>query len=319
MGAVRDGAERSGAIMPIPDYQSLMLPVLQACADGQEHRVAELADRMADRFDLSPEERARLRPSGGQPVIVNRSHWAIFYMVKAGLLERPRRASVRITDRGRTVLAQDPTRIDNAFLCQFEEFREFRAGSGRTDRPPQLQESEPAAETPEERILAARAEIEAELKEQLLRRVREGSPRFFEMLVVQLLVAMGYGNTLGGIAAAVGGSGDGGIDGLVDQDPLGLDRVYLQAKRYAADNPVGPAKILEFAGALSQRHATKGVFITTSSFTEAALETVQRLPHRIVLIDGDRLAQLMIRHDVGVRIAETLHIKKIDEDFFLEA
>lgn len=313
--------------MPIPDYQTLMLPVLRACADGREHATAELGSEMAELFQLTEAERAELLPSGRQTVIASRTHWAITYMARAGLLQRSRRGFVRLTERGREVLARAPERIDNNFLMQFPEFVAFKlrsrgdepttedaSASGRTPH-----EVPTVEQTPEERIRSAAGELEAALRGELLDRLRRTEPAFFERAVVQLLVAMGYGSERGGTAAAIGGSGDGGIDGLIDQDPLGLDRVYVQAKRYAADNPVSSPAILQFSGALAQRGATRGVFITTSRFTDDALRTAERLPQRIVLIDGDRLAQLMIRHDVGVRIAETLHIKRIDEDFFLEA
>ncbi|BCX16999.1 MAG: restriction endonuclease [Geminicoccaceae bacterium] len=303
--------------MPIPDFQTLMLPVLRACADGQEHATAELGNEMAALFQLSDVERTQVLPSGTTTVIASRTHWAITYMAQAGLLRRSRRGFVRVTERGREVLARAPERIDNDFLVQFPEFVAFRLRS-RHERPAEDTESG-LEQIPEERIRAAAAELEAALRSELLERLRRTEPVFFERAVVQLLVAMGYGSERGGTAAAIGGSGDGGIDGLIDQDPLGLDRVYVQAKRYAADNPVSSPAILQFSGALAQRGATRGVFITTSRFTDDALRTAERLPQRIVLIDGDRLAQLMIRHDVGVRIAETLHIKKIDEDFFLEA
>lgn len=312
--------------MTIPDYQTLMLPLLRACADGREHATAELAKEMAELFQLSDVERSQRLPSGTQTIIGNRTNWAISYMAHAGLLRRVRRGFVRLTERGREVLVSAPERIDCRFLTQFPEFVAFRLGSrgekpsnGGVSPPDGTPPAVPSSDlTPEERIRSAAAELEAALRSELLERLRSMEPTAFERVVVQLLVAMGYGSELGGVAVAVGGSGDGGIDGLIDQDPLGLDRVFVQAKRYAADNSVGSPKILEFAGALSGRHAAKGVFITTSSFTEEARKTAERLPQRIVLIDGDRLAQLMIRHDVGVRIAETLHIKKIDEDFFLE-
>ncbi len=312
--------------MTIPDYQTLMLPVLRACSDGREQSTAELRKEMAELFQLTEAERVELLPSGRQTVIANRTHWAITCMAHAGLLQHSRRGFVRLTERGREVLARAPERIDNNFLVQFPEFVAFKLRS-RGDKP--MTEDAPASgrtphevptleQTLEERIRSAAGELEAALRGELLDRLRRMPPSAFERLVVQLLVAMGYGSELGGIAEAVGGSGDGGIDGLVDQDPLGLDRVYVQAKRYAADNPAGTSKILEFAGGLSQRHAAKGVLLTTSRFTDDARRTAERLPQRIVLIDGDRLAALMIRHDVGVRIAETLHIKRIDEDFFLE-
>jgi len=302
--------------MAIPDYETLMLPVLQACGDGREHRTPDLAGQMADLFRLSEDERAALLPSGRQAVIANRTHWAITYMAQAGLLERTRRGFVRLTDRGRAVLARAPERIDNDFLMQFPEFVAFTRRSRSPDPSPTVV-VEPA-QTPEERLRSAAGELEAALRAELLDRIRKLPPDFFERAVVQLLVAMGYGSDRGGRAAAIGRSGDGGLDGMIDQDPLGLDRVYVQAKRYAADNPVGSAAILQFSGALAQRGATRGVFITTSRFTEDARATAARLPQRIVLVDGEELARLMIRHDVGVRIAETVHVKRIDEDFFLD-
>ncbi len=309
--------------MPIPDYQDLMLPVIQLCADGREHRTADLVAAVADRLGLGDEDRKQLLPSGRQTVIANRTHWAITYMAKAGLLERPRHGWVRITARGREVLARGLARIDNRVLSEFPEFREFREksrGHGAETSTVFVARDETGVElrTPQERIQAAHAELEADLRGELLDRLRRAPPHFFERAVVALLVAMGHGHQHGGSAQVVGGTGDGGIDGLVDQDPLGLDRVYVQAKRYADGNPIGSPMILQFSGALAQRGASKGVFITTSRFTEDARATAARLPQRIVLIDGDDLARLMIRHDIGVRIAETFHVKRIDEDFFLE-
>jgi restriction system protein len=230
--------------MTIPDYETLMLPVLRACADGQEHRTADLGEQMADLFHLSEEERAALLPSGRQAVIANRTHWAITYMAQAGFLERTRRGFVRLTDRGREVLARAPERLDNDFLMQFPEFVAFTRrsrGAGRADGSQGSTDPTPTvvveAETPEERLRSAAAELEATLRSELLERLRNMPPAFFERAVVQLLVAMGYGSDRGGTAAAIGRSGDGGLDGMIDQDPLGLDRVYVQAKRYAADNP----------------------------------------------------------------------------------
>jgi len=303
-----------------------MLPVLRARGDGREHRTPGLVEQMADPLKLSEEERAALLPSGTKAVIADRTHWAITYMAQAGLLERTRRGFVRLTERGRAVLARTPERIDYDSLMEFPEFVAFKRRS-RGDRPgggsaestdPSVTKVVGAARTPEERLRSAATELEAALRTELLDRIRKLAPDFFERAVVQLLLAMGYGSDLGGTAAAIGRSGDGGLEGMIDRDPLGLDRVYVQAKRYAADNPVGSPAILQFSGALAQRGAARGVFITTSRFTDDARATAARLPQRIVLIDGEELARLMIRHDVGVRIAETVHVKRIDEDFFLE-
>lgn len=311
--------------MPAPPFRFFLLPALQACEDGQAHRTVDIVEAVADRLGLTLEDRRELVPSGNTTRATDRTLWAITYMTQARLLERPRPGHVRITERGRDLLAERPEQIDLDTLMRYEEFRRFRqrtrSSSGEGDPAPTSVPQPtpfPIPETPEEQIRAAALELEASLRSELLARIRGAEPRFFERLVVDLLVKMGYGSDLGGRAEAIGRSGDGGIDGMIDQDPLGLDRVYLQAKRYAEDNPVGSPAILQFSGALAQRGATRGVFITTSRFTEDARATAARLPQRIVLIDGDELARLLIRHDVGVRIAQTIQVKKIDEDFFLE-
>jgi restriction system protein len=299
----------------IPGFQDLMRPVLQECAAADELRTTELVERMAAKFQLTPAERLQLLPSGRQSVIANRTHWALAYLSRTGLLERTRRAHYRLTDRGRDALAQHAGRIDLKFLARFPELASFRGDKG--DEPSAIVADEQRA-TPDEVMRAAHAAVDAALRQQLLDRVLASGPQFFERLIVGLLVAMGMGGGMGSAARAIGGSGDGGLDGVVDQDPLGLDRVYLQAKRYGRDNAVGPNAIRDFFGSLDIAKAGKGVFVTTSSFTKAARETAERLGKRIVLIDGEQLAALMIRYDVGVRIEETFHIKKIDEDFFLE-
>lgn len=306
--------------MAIPDFQSLMLPVLEALGDGREHPTKDLVQLMADRFRLSAEERQQLLPSGRQTVIANRTHWAVTYLAKTGLVARPRRGWARIGERGRQVLAERPERIDLKYLERFPELDEFRTPR-RSGSPLDVDASislGPANRTPDEVIQEAHAAIEAALKAELLERILGKEPAFFERLVVKLLVAMGYGGENVGSAAAIGRSGDGGLDGVIDQDALGLDRVYIQAKRLERGTAVGPNAIRDFFGSLDIAKAAKGVFITTSSFSKQAVETADRLGKRIVLIDGERLAALMIRHDVGVRIAQTVHVKKIDEDFFLE-
>ena len=307
--------------MTIPGFQDVMLPVLQATSVGDECRTGDLVRRMEDQFKLTPEEREALLPSGRQSIIANRTHWAITYLAKTGLLERTRRGFVRITDRGRTVLQQRPARIDLDFLTQFPELDAFRTarrnGSELNDsQPPELLSSSEA--TPDELIRSAYANIDAALRELLLSRILKSPPAFFERLIVRLLIAMGFGGQVDATAEALGRSGDDGVDGVIDQDALGLDRVYLQAKRYGPGNPVGPGAIRDFFGSLDIAKASKGVFITTSTFSKSAQDTAGRLGKRIVLIDGDQLAALMIRYDVGVRIEETFHIKKIDEDYFLE-
>lgn len=301
--------------MAIPDYQSLMLPVVQVLAASEECRTTDLVHRMEEQFGLSVDERAQLLPSGRQTVIANRTHWAIAYLNKAGLIERTKRAHYRLTDRGRHVLARRPGRIDLKLLAQFPELTQFRGRAPGADGSPRPTPGIEPGTTPEDSIRVAHREILAVLTTLLLDRIAIASPAFFERVVVRLLVAMGFG---GGAAAAIGRGGDNGLDGVIDQDALGLDRVYIQAKRYGRDDLVGPNAIRDFFGSLDIAKASKGVFITTSSFTKQARETADRLGKRIVLIDGEQLAMLLIRHDVGVRVEETFYLKKIDEDFFLD-
>lgn len=306
----------AGEADSVPDFQSLMLPVLLAASHG-EQRIGALVQQMADDLGLSEEARAALLPSGKQTVLSNRVHWAKTFLSKAGLLEPTRRGHFRLTPRGQEVLAAHPTRIDNRFLSQFAEFRQFREGTGETA----IEEAgavvqEDVRQTPDETMRAAHRRIEASLAEELLDRVRSAPPSFFERLIVNLLLAMGYGGSAAEAGRALGRAGDDGVDGVIDQDALGLDRVYIQAKRYAAGNGVGSGAIRDFFGSLDRHKAAKGLFVTTSTFTASARETADYLSKRIVLIDGAQLARLMIRHNVGCRIEETLHLKRLDEDFF---
>jgi restriction system protein len=305
--------------MPIPDYQSLMLPVLSASYVG-ERRVADVVKSLADELSLTPEERAQLLPSGAQTLFANRVHWAKTYLSKAGLIEGTRRGHFRITPRGQKVLAAKPTRIDNEFLSQFEEFERFRRRATQEKTDDQREAApEPLlsqTQTPDETMRAAHRQIDASLAQDLLERVRLAPPEFFERLIVNLLLRMGFGGSIADAGRALGRSGDDGVDGVIDQDALGLDRIYLQAKRYAVGNNIGSGAIRDFFGSLDRHKAAKGLFVTTSSFSPAAIETAQFLSKRIVLIDGEQLARLMIRHNVGCRVEDTLEIKKVDEDFF---
>lgn len=305
--------------MGLPDYQSLMLLVLQQAANG-EVRITEVIDRLADDLGLTAEEREELLPSGRQSIFSNRTHWAKTYLAKAGLVEATRRAHFRITDRGRDVLARKPAKIDNAFLEQFPEFVDFRTRSAQNNRSEggRPLASEPSARTPDEVMRAAHQQIDAALKQDLLDRIIAAPPEFFEQLIVTLLVAMGYGGTAASPGQVLGRSGDGGVDGVIDQDALGLDRVYVQAKRYQQGNTLGASAIRDFFGSLDRFKAAKGLLVTTSDFSKEAQETANFLSKRIVLINGDRLTALMIRYNVGCRLEETLYLKKIDEDFFLE-
>ena len=306
--------------MTIPDFQTLMLPVLRSTAGG-EVSTSDVIARLADEFGLSAEERSHLLPSGRQATFANRVHWALAYLGKAGLIERTRRAHYRVTDRGREVLAAPPERIDIKYLTRFPGFQQFREasnGHGDDAEPETLALVNGAALTPDEVMRQAHRQLQVSLADDLLQRVRSGSPAFFESLVVRLLVAMGYGgSSVTDInKALVGGTGDGGVDGVIDQDPLGLDRIYVQAKRYADGNAVGAGAIRDFFGSLDRFKASKGLFVTTSTFSPHARETVEMLSKRIVLIDGSHLARLMIRHGVACRVEETLTIMTVDEEFF---
>jgi restriction system protein len=307
--------------MSIPDFQTLMLPVLKAAVDG-EVRISDVVNRLASDFSLTLEERANLLPSGRQTTFANRVHWAKSYLGKAGLITLTRRAHFRITDKGREVLVSPPERIDIRFLGRFPDFQRFRdseVGSVNSVIAPEneMEVHSNLTLTPDEVMRRAHRELEAALADDLIQRIRAGSPAFFENVVVRLLIAMGYGGSVAEIdKALIGGSGDGGVDGVIDQDPLGLDRIYVQAKRYGDSSPVGSGAIRDFFGSLDRFRANKGLFVTTSSFSSAARETADLLSKRIVLIDGQQFARLMIRHDVGCRIEEILHVKKIDEEFF---
>jgi restriction system protein len=304
--------------MPIPDFQTLMLPVLRK-AETTEVRIGEVIASLADDFQLTEEERAELLPSRRQGLFANRVHWAKFYLSKAGLVEITGRGRFAITPKGADVLSSSPERITIRFLEQFPEFVAFRNAS-RSERvePPVAQETENETATPDELIRRAHAELDAELGAELLHRLQKTSPNFFENTLISLFVAMGYGGTAenAGQSLVVGKSNDGGIDGVIDQDHLGLDRVYIQAKRYADGNVVGSGAIRDFFGALDAYKAAKGLFVTTSDFSPAARQTADNLSKRIVLINGKQLTRLMMRFGIGCRIEETFHIKKVDEDFF---
>lgn len=301
----------------IPDYQTLMLPVLKAAADA-EVSTREVFDKLAYEFRLSEKEREQLLPSGKQRTFENRVSWAKGYLKQAGLVRYTKRGSYIATDEGRKILTQNPDRIDNNFLKKFESFQEFqnRKGTQSTGGETPNEPVEEANATPDEILRAAHRNINASLAADLIDRVREASPQFFEELIVQLLLAMGYGGTSEDAARALGQSGDNGVDGVVDQDPLGVDQIYVQAKRYAEGNNISAGDIRDFFGALNLKKAQKGLFFTTSAFSSSAVQTAKDLGMRIVLIDGQQLAKLMIRYNIGCRDEEVLHLKKVDEEFF---
>jgi restriction system protein len=298
----------------IPDYQTLMRPVLEAAAQG-EIQVSDCSDMIADSFGLTDQERVALLPSGKQAVFANRIHWAKFYLKEAGLVNFTRRGRFQITDRGHEVLKSSNAKLDTAFLKQFPEFREFQArGKVGVEKPKVI--SEDLTSTPEEVLREAYEGITSALASDLLDRLRTGTPAFFERMIVSLLLAMGYGGSSEDAGRAIGQSGDDGVDGVIDQDPLGVDQIYIQAKRYAEGNAVGPSAIRDFFGSLSLKKAQKGIFVTTSGFSKSAVETARQIGARIVLIDAEQLGKLMVRHNVGCRDQEVLHIKRIDEGFF---
>jgi restriction system protein len=306
--------------MAIPDYQTLMLPVLKQSSKG-EVRIGDVVETLATEFQLNDEELAELIPSGNQTTFSNRVHWAKTYLKQAGLIEPTRRAHFKITQRGSNVLDKSPSKIDSKFLRQFSEFQEFQSRSnseGTTSfEITSANDSQIADDqTPDDLMRQTNETIHIALGNEILDRLRTSKPAFFERVVVQLLLAMGYGGTLAQAGKAIGKSGDNGVDGVIDQDTLGLDRVYVQAKRYAEDTTVGAGDIRDFFGSLDMHKATKGLFVTTSSFTKAAMETAEKLGKRIVLIDGRDLTKLMIRFNVGCRVEEVFEMKKIDEEFF---
>jgi len=304
--------------MAVPDYQSLMLPVLQMSADG-EVRISDVVQRLADKLVLSEADRSERLPSGMQTTFANRVHWAKTYLKQAGLVEATKRAHFKITPRGREVLASGVKRIDVPFLTQFAEFQAFRErsnDSNAVDPVAAAPASVPSPQTPDDQIRIAARIIHDALGREIIDRILSAPPSFFERAIVALLLAMGYGGSAKEAGQAIGRSGDDGVDGVIDQDTLGLDRVYVQAKRYNRDHSVGPAAIRDFFGSLDMHKASKGLFVTTSSFTRTASETAERLGKRIVLIDGDDLAALMIRFNVGCRREDVVEIKRIDEEFF---
>jgi restriction system protein len=308
--------------MAIPDYQSLMRPLLAFAADGAERSVKGATDSLAKELKLSEDEILQLLPSGKQSAFSNKVHWARFYFEKAGAIKRTKRAHIVITERGKKLLAENPKQINVAILRQFPEFVAFLAPKASGQDEPGIQtndvEVSQTTATPDEAIQQAEAQILYSLRGAILERIAELSPTFFERLVVDLIVAMGYGGSRDSVVQKLSKSADEGIDGVVNEDALGLDAVYLQAKRYTADNTVGRERIQQFAGALVGQGASKGVFVTTSSFSKSAIEYANKVPQKIVLIDGEKLTRLMVQYGVGARIERTVDIKRIDTDYFSE-
>jgi restriction system protein len=308
--------------MSIPDFQTIMLPMLLLLGNGKEHTTDDYVTSLAQHFDLDRDELRALLPSGRQPVFRNRVGWAATHMYKAGLLERTGRGRIRITERGRSVLGKSPERINLPYLNQFPEFRDFRSAKGKHNTS-QLGEKETPVSTlatdslsPDELLETSYQQLRKTLAEDLLERVKAAPPAFFEQLVVDLLVAMGYGGSRSDAGQAVGGSGDGGIDGIIKEDRLGLDFVYIQAKRW--EGTVSRPTIQGFAGSLEGQRARKGVFITTSRFSKDADAYVKQIEKRIVLIDGEQLAQYMLDFGIGVTDVASYKVQRVDVDYFDE-
>lgn len=303
----------------IPDYQTLMLPLLKLLSDGKEHKYRDVIEKLASEFNLSEEEKRIFLASGKQAIFDNRVGWAKAYLKKACLLDSPKRATFVITERGKQTLAENLTSIDNKYLRQFPEFLEFQNFS-RSDVEFEndiidVNENE---NTPEENIEQSFQKIRKSLASDLLSKILDLSPAFFEKLVVELLVKMGYGGSITDAGKALGKSGDEGIDGIIKEDKLGLDTIYIQAKRWKNGNVVGRPEIQKFVGALAGQGAKKGIFITTSSFTKDALDYTPKNETKIVLIDGSLLAQLMIDYNLGCTTQQIYELKKLDSDYFAE-
>jgi len=301
--------------VPIPGFQHIGLPLLRLCGDGREWSVRVAKDPLADEFGLTEAERKELLPSGAAPRFSNRVAWAKTYMEQAGLLSRTRRGYFQITQAGRDVLNHPPEVIDITFLSQFEGFNKFRAKSAPAGSEEAVDQPT-VGETPEEQLQAAHQRLCDELAGELLDQIAEMSAEFFEKLVLDLMLAMGYGGSREESGALTNAGADEGIDGIINEDQLGLDTIYLQAKRW--QNTVGRPEIHKFVGALHGRRARKGVFLTTSTFTREAIDYADTIETKVVLIDGRRLAQLMIKHDVGCTPSQTFVVKRLDTDYFAE-
>jgi restriction system protein len=300
--------------MPIPDYESLMLPLLRLSADRSVHKFSDAVDVLADEHGLSAKERSELLPSGVQPVFRNRVGWAKSYLKQAGLLTFPKRGLFQITDRGLDLLKTTPKRVNNAVLEQYPEFNEFKSRRRDKDPAKPLKQVE-VVESPEDQMASAFQRFHIELESEMLSIVKQVNPAYFEQIVVDLLVAMGYGGSKqDAIRAVTKQSGDEGIDGVIKEDRLGLDVIYVQAKRW--EGTVGRPEIQKFAGALQGKRANKGVFITTSNFSKEAVSFSESIGSKIILIDGDKLAQLMIEFNVGASTTGRYLIKQIDSDYF---
>lgn len=304
--------------MAVPDFQSLMLPLLKFSADGEEHTMQEAREGLAEVMELSQEEVEEKLPSGRQSTFANRVAWAKVYLTQAGILESPKRGKFHISDRGRKILSEVPDRISIKYLERFEEFQEFRQASNkyRTQKVTHASNDDTSSTTPEETLEQSYQQLIDEVANELLHLIKGNTPEFFEKLVVHLIVSMGYGGSVKEAGKATRKTADEGIDGVIKEDRLGLETIYLQAKRWEA--AVGRPEIQKFVGALHGQRAKKGVFITTSRFSKEALDYVGQIDPKVVLIDGADLVKLKINHGVGVSSSAVYEVKKVDTDFFIE-
>lgn len=302
--------------MPIPDFQSVMRPVLATVQNGAPLPLNELRERITDQFHLTEDERSERLPSGKQTVINNRVGWARTYLNKAGLLSIPAKGMVQITERGREALTNGPARITVSWLKQFPEFAVFHSTSPADSAAPALQSEAVEQATPDEQLAAAYEALTQSLEDELLAQVRSASPNFFEQLVVDLMIAMGYGGSRKEAGRATQQTNDGGIDGIIKEDKLGLDVIYLQAKRWA--NTVHRPEIDKFIGSLTRQRARKGVFITTSDFSSGARDAAASLDIKVVLIDGLELARLMVENNLGCNVKQVYEVRQLDSDYFVE-
>ncbi len=304
--------------MAIPDYQSFMVPLLRLASDNAEHAIRDAYSALAGEMGLTKDDRAELLPSGRQETYKNRIGWARTYLTKAGLLEHTKRGHFKITERGLKELQDSSDQLSTTYLKKFDEFVEFQTPNRQDEGPvdPELVTNR-GSETPEESIERAISELNLQLSTEILDALRQSSPSFFEHVVVELLVAMGYGGSRKEAGQVVGKSGDGGIDGIIKEDRLGLDAIYVQAKRW--ENVVGRPEIQKFVGALQGQRAQKGIFITTSWYSQEAIDYAEQVQNKVVLIDGKSLAQHMIQHGIGTTTIGTYSVKRLDSDYFFEA
>lgn len=301
--------------MPIPDYQEFMLPFLEIISDKKEYTNKDILVELIKKLGLTSDECSEILPNGTEPIITYRLRWAKTYLKKAGLVKYISRGITQITDLGLQVLSQKPEKMNNKYLLQFDTFKDFVNNDTQYEKT-STQEVIEAEKTPDEMIETAKAILSAHLEDNLLEKILDNSPEFFEKMVAKLLCKMGYGGSINDIMQNCGKSGDGGIDGIIKQDALGLDQIHIQAKRYKKDNIVQVGALRDFCGALYGKKNPKGIFITTSSYTKPAIEYAQ--DNDLILIDGKKLTKLMAEYNVGVQNKEIIEIKKIDEDFFMD-